>query len=224
MIMRHALLPLAVLLFAMVASIPSLAFSEITSFTDRASWEAAAGGAPSVFDDFNDITQEVVITWNAPVDRGPYTLSSSPTGYSYLEGPSSYDPNYDLQSPPTPYFKAQLDDSPSTEVRFTFDTPVTSWGADVNPHPNGVGDVVQAVLDSVPHANAYTLPGSDVTAFRGIVSTTPFTTLTLRAQYASAFHGVDNIGAHPIPEPSTFVLTILGLLGLAWYSRRRRGR
>jgi hypothetical protein len=222
MIMRRARLPAAVLLFAIVANIPSPAFSEITSYTDRASWEAAAGGAPSIFEDFNDISQEVIVTWNAPVDRGPYTLSSNPTGYSYLEGPSTYDANYDVESPPTPYFKVQLDNTASTEVTFTFDNPVTSWGADVNPHPNSVGDVVQVVLDSVSYGNAYTLPGTDVTAFRGIISATPFTTIKLRAQNTYGYHGVDNFGAHLVPEPSTLVLAAVGLLGLAFRGRRRR--
>jgi len=206
------------LLFAIVAILPSPAFSAITSYTDRASWEAAAGGAPSVLDDFNDISQEAIYTWNTPVDRGPYTLLSTP-GYSYLEGPTTYDANYDVDSPPSPYFKAQLDATVPTEVVFTFDNPMTSWGADVNPHPASVGDVVQVVLDSFTYGNAYTLPATDVTAFRGIISTTPFTTIKLRAQNTYAYHGVDNLGAH-IPEPAT--LSLLALGGLAVLRRRRK--
>jgi len=119
----------------------SSVYAASTVFADRAAWETAAGGAPSIFEDFDSITVDAVL----PFDVGPFTLITSETS-SIIDAapfitPSDGVPD-DYVVDGTTYFRAQTEiDGPTDEVVIiNFDTPVISWGVDLNPHSLDLGD------------------------------------------------------------------------------------
>jgi hypothetical protein len=108
--------------------------------------------------------------------------------------------------------------SPGANLVFTFDTPITAFGADFR-NLNDVsvrtrllvgGDVI-----SVP-VNPPSL------TFFGVQSATQFTTITFEG-LANDVYGIDNVSYAFVPEPSTLALAAGGLLGLG-LRRRKRAR
>jgi hypothetical protein len=45
----------------------------------------------------------------------------------------------------------------------------------------------------------YNLPATDVTEFRGFISSVPFTTFTITTNAPNAWHGIDNVEAYSVP-------------------------
>jgi len=119
----------------------------------------------------------------------------------------------------TTYFKSFIDNSGGQrQVTFTFSSPIMALGYDVNPQPTNLGATVDFLLNGTI-AGSFTLPASDVTAFRGFTSSTPFTTFRMTTPTGAAWHGIDNLQAFStIPEPSETVgigavaLTAFGLI------------
>ncbi len=69
--------------------------------------------------------------------------------------------------------------------------------------------------------------GTTGTEFRGFISTTPITTLTMAPSVATTYNTVDNltvanVAAAAVPEPGTFALLSAGLLPLVGVVARRR--
>ena len=103
------------------------------------------------------------------------------------------------------------------------------WGADGA--SNDTLEIYQAGTDLV-------LPASAVSTKTAVLDQSAFDTIAFTQRHRGgdggdfSFGGVDEIrfgatyndviGAGAIPEPSTFLIWALGLLGLAWYARRRR--
>jgi len=114
----------------------------------------------------------------------------------------------------TSYLRFQVDEN--RPVTFTFNTPVTAIGFDINPRSQGVNDMLLVRLDLDQSRSAsFSMPSSDITEFRGFVSDSAFTTFTVSdADGADDFYGIDNLVAYSaVPEPSTYA-AILGLVCL----------
>jgi hypothetical protein len=211
-------------LVALMLGAAGSANAAIVSFADRATWEGAAGGTPSLFEDFNSFTANTTALPQS-VFGGAATLSATATAdQPYIDGPPLSNAG-DVNG--TAYLDALINGGDF--VSFVFDTPVFSWGADINPHDNSFDAVVTIFLDSVD-SGSYSLPGSNQTVFVGFVSDVAFQTLALRAPTGpspnTAYHGIDNVGSHPFeeaPAPGPLALIAIGLFGMWRAGRSHRG-
>ncbi|MEI8078748.1 MAG: PEP-CTERM sorting domain-containing protein [bacterium] len=103
-------------------------------------------------------------------------------------------------------------------ITFAFDSPVTSWGADVG--PGGYNSRRIDFTTNGGDGGYYITPASGYDdEFRGFVASNPFTLVTFTVSSGFTAQGWDNFGAHSIPEPTTVALLCLGAAGLL--ARRR---
>jgi hypothetical protein len=64
-------------MIAATISVPSQSLAAVSIYTDRATWETAAGGTPDFVADFSSFTEDTDFK-PAPVDVGPFTLVQIP--------------------------------------------------------------------------------------------------------------------------------------------------
>ncbi|MEO1047742.1 MAG: PEP-CTERM sorting domain-containing protein [Pseudomonadota bacterium] len=189
-----------------------------TIYTDRASFDAAI--VESDFVDFNDVPSQVNFR-SSPFDAGPFTLQGSGSG----QGSRNF---IDIQPLQFSTFNidgttvANLLVNSNSTVTFTFDNPITAFGADF-------GSINNVVLRTQANTGSdiVTPPVTPVSAaqFFGFTSDTPFTSLVFEsaAPNGDGF-GVDNVSVGAaIPEPATWLMMLLGLFGLGGMMRRRSG-
>jgi MYXO-CTERM domain-containing protein len=184
----------------------------VVVYTDRSAWATASGGGSALIqDNLNSgtfVRSGYTITTGAPAALGAFPASDS---------------DGDVNG--TGFLKSFISQNPTqTQVTFTFSSPVRSVGYDLNSQSSNLGVTVDFILNGTT-TGSYTLPVSDVTEFRGIVSTTPFTTFRMTTTATTAWHGIDNLAAYStVPEPvetmafGALALTAFGLL------RRRSSR
>ena len=182
----------ACVLLALVVGAGS-ANAALVLFTDRAAWRIAAGGG----------TGDIVDNLN--------TGTTTRTGYTLGGGALSYPVNNALTGVDgSVYAEFNLEDG-FTGI-FTFSSAITALGYDVNPYPDDAGTTV-LVAASGGQNSSYVLSPSDVTTFVGFVSDSTFTSFTISENTGFAYHGVDNLEAFLVPEPSTYFAA--GFLALA---------
>jgi len=184
------------------------------NYTSRSAWTTASGGgAPAISDTFSSGT----------FARTGYTI----TGTAGVLGSFPLDPTSVPQGPATSvdgtfYFKSFIDNSGGQrQVTFTFSSPIMALGYDVNPQPTNLGAQIDFLLNGTI-TSSFNLPASDVTAFRGFTSSTPFTTFRMTTPTGAAWHGIDNLQAFTtIPEPSeTVAIGAVALTAFGLFRRR----
>jgi hypothetical protein len=132
---------------------------------------------------------------------------------------------------------APNDDGTTTMITLRFEEPINAFGAFLTGVENGCGQTrVQWSMEE------FLLPNSSMnndclvdrpagTLFFGVISATPFSTVTFRQQGARSpshrdLFGVDDLmfgqAATVVPEPTSVVLLASGLLALGGLVRRRR--
>ena len=206
-------LPLASVAAA-ASFVAPVANADLVTYTDRTMWETAAGGSPSINVNFDSYGTDTAL----PEDVGPFTIEVfGGSGGSRIDAPPlELDVNGTTNL--RMFFNADTDQG----VTLTFDTLVFSWGADVR------FDVPGGVTVTAGHDMMVTLPQTATQAaeFRGFVSDTPFTDLTFKAFFqitTGTFQaGVDNVSAHAIPEPPSFLFAMLAG-SCCWLGRRWLG-
>ncbi len=187
----------------------------VVQYSNRTDWQTAAGGgAGDITDDFNAGT----------LTRSAFTLTQDVTG-SIAFFPNANSVN---AIDGTGYLRLLLND-PADFVTFTFNSPITALGYEVNPHSATVGVVFSFAVNGTA-AGSYSLPATDITEFRGFVSDTPFTTFTLTTAATDSRQGIDNVEAFTsVPEPvaatavGALVLLAVAPLLRRWESGRRTG-
>lgn len=173
----------------------------LQAFTDRASWQTAAGGnAGDISDNLNSGSQAGVPGTDPFVriiDRGSFTIS----GTAQNAFPNT---NRTTSVDGTGYLRTLLGTQPTpgaSWTQFTFEQPVSAVGFDVNPwcsggncaSTNSLGATVYVAIDGAPEG-VYALPSTDRTEFRGFVSTEPFTKFRVsHPSGGNASHGIDNV-------------------------------
>ncbi len=193
------------------------------NFADRTAWETAAGGPPSIVDNFNDLTVDLELD-SPGVTRGAITYSTPQYGQLFLNAHPGAAASVLTVVDGTEYLAAWLVNNPANILTISFSSPVTSWGADINPHSSDVG---KSILVSTDRGESYVmyLPSTDKTEFRGFTTTEPFTYVTFDTDASFAYHGMDNVGAHAVPEPSSFAITgVLAFLGGVVLRRRKNDK
>ena len=217
-------LPLLIVAGATLAA--QAADAAVVTFTNRAAWEAAAGGLPSINETFNSFVNDTGV----PVDVGPFTISSTEPE-TFIDAPP-VDTNTNVNG--TSFVFTRLDVIGGDElVTFTFDSPVFSWGADLRPFPGDAGETFNVALSNGA-TTTLTLPATSTAAFRGFISDTSFTSVTFSTTAALSLDGftdfgADNVSAHTslvaaVPEPTSLTMFGLGAMGCAAAALRRRQR
>jgi len=172
-----------------------VAQAQVTVYTDRSAWQAAVGSfAEESFS--GDTLNGFTIT---EVGRGH---SYNVTGGLYWDrvvGDSSY-------------------------TVYSFETATTAFGADWNVLVGlGLGQGLRLTVDGV--AITPEIPNVHV-GFFGFTSAAAFDTVTVFGGSQGGVaesHSVDNLvyaTATPVPEPSTYLLMIAGLLAIGWVVSR----
>jgi hypothetical protein len=179
--------PTAVSLFAFLGA--GNLSAAVVQYSNRTDWQTAAGGGTGdITDDFNAGT----------LTRTSFTLTKDATA-SIAAFPNSNAVN---TIDGTGYLRLNINE-PADFVTFTFSSPITALGYEVNPRIEEVG-VVFAFAVNGTAAGTYSLPATDITEFRGFVSDTPFTTFTITMSATASFQGIDNLEAFTsVPEPAS---------------------
>ena len=201
----------------------TVADAGLVVFSDRATWETAAGGSPSINVNFNSFGNDTFV--NVPVDVGPCTISSTGSASFIDAAPLLAFVNVNG----TPYYVMSL--APNEAVTFTFDTAVFSWGGDFRPFPVDRGETFIVAANN-GMSTTITLP-TDTPQFRGFISDIPFTSVVFSVSSALSGGdgitrtGVDNISAHiasaPVPEISTILAwgLVTAIASCCWMQRGR---
>jgi len=190
-----------------VLALASVAPAAVVEYTSRTAWETAAGGAPTLTDNYNDIASDVTVGSNV-IGRDGYSLTGAmwldAAPFLYIGGDMTIDGTSDV---------LKVD-----ALLLTFANPTMTFGADwmvgggsqnwtLNYTTNG-GD-----------SGSFQMPWDSHSAeFNGIIATNEFTTVQFSA--VSFWGAMDNLAAHPIPEPATMSLLALG--GMAILRRRKK--
>jgi hypothetical protein len=121
----------------------------------------------------------------------------------------------DLAVDGSTYLRAPINNQnvSNEKISVAMETPAYSWGVDLNSHSGDLGDSIQFITDA-GEIGVWTLPATDTTAFRGIISDIPFHSITFQYNAASsgnwAESGWDNLSAHAFTESITHK-TIAGI-------------
>lgn len=190
----------------------------IISYTDRTSFDAAAGA--TTIENFESFAVESAFH-TSPLDVGDFSLSmtgSPRTDFNFIDIPPAQASETDVNG--TNGMRVLT--SNTVDLVFTFDSAITAFGADfmsLNDVINRTDVGVDGQTLSIPIASSSGLP-----SFFGFTSDTAFTTVTFHGLVNDAY-GVDNVtytttDESPVSTTGTLALLGLGLAGLG-ISRRK---
>ena len=197
---------------ALIVAGLSAAHGQVTVYTTKGAFDTAA-----------QATGSLAFTYDLNTAAG--TSGNVTLGAVTITNPDAYGfPNLNAQNSvdSTGYYRFDVDGS--TTVTFTLANPVTAFGFETNPHSNGLGITLTATVGGT--SVGYTNPVTDVTEFRGFVSSSPFTTFVISNPGSTTeTYGIDNLVgyASAIPEPGSYA-TLVGLFIAGFtvlHSRRR---
>ena len=209
------LLAAAVLLFTQPAE------ADVMTFSDRASWETAAGGgAPDFFEDLSGYAMDAFFHL-ASEDVGPFEMlqtGGTPNSINRIDaellnagGQSGVD--FVDQS-----IRMIVGVNNGTEATMTIDTPVLAWGADFS----GATGLGGAQLSFMITAGLQTFALTPDDGFFGFVSDSDAidTIVFSSVDGNNEVFAIDNVAGYQIPEPTVGLVISLVCGGLI-YCRRR---
>jgi hypothetical protein len=198
------------------------ALAAITTYTDRATWQAA-NGTPAFNVDFESFASDTSFA-NAPLDVGPFSLSAVGNVSGLIIDFVDVSP---FQFPPIPasfgnaHVEIFVEDPLAADL--TFHTPVKGFFADFLYAGNGTQ--LTATLSLAGGGSAdLTVPGtgSDLEPF-GFVSTNAVSSIRFHNSVNDGF-AIDNVAGGIVPEPSSYVLFVAGASVLALCRFKRAAR
>lgn len=196
----------------------------ITTYTDRATFEATAGAITT--ETFDSYTSDVSFD-NTSEDVGDFTLSSvntsSSIGFNVIDA--------------TPFLFASVNGTSDivmvtevnkADVTLAFDTTISAFGFDSFGFLDD-GRTAEMVFDGIDSIFLPTVTGN-INQFHGFISDGLFTTVIFRSSTTGMndvflIDDVTYATSAVVPEPSTWLLCLSGLIALGvvrW--KRRRGR
>lgn len=186
-------------------------------FSDQASFLTAAG--PLTVEDF-EAEAEFATPETAPPQASIafdfFTASSSPDALKLLD--ETVFGNHNTTPEGSIFLSADTDLSfVDATVTLVFSTPIIEFGLFMIDIDIGDGSVE---INGIGYSIAAT--GNLGSQYFGIIEDTPFTSVILNGGFENSHWSMDDLAFSVIPEPSTFLLTSLGLIGFALANRRRR--
>lgn len=196
-------------------------------YTDRATWEAAAGAA-SFTEDFSGFTDDTPFRTSAVALNG-MSIVQEGTGSFRNEVdvvPTVYTDNNGTNNAST-FVNFPEGGDPGTQVRITFNQANGAFGFETWNAASGEGAVLD-VYDGATLLGSHGLAGGDG-AFLGYIlsggdsaTSVLFVSASLSAGSGGEGFGLDNLaGVNAVPEPSALAIAI-GVLGLSLAGARRR--
>lgn len=166
----------------------------VTVFTASGDFSTAAQAVGMV--DFTDSLDSGSMS-NSTVTRTGVTISGNIAAFPNSNGVNSIDGTGYLR------FRVSNRDG-ATPLSFSFDSPVVAFVFDTNVRSQGVNDLFTVEVGGT--ASGFSMPSSDVTAFRGFISDSPFTTFIVSDGGGSSdFYGIDNLVAYTaVPETGAY--------------------
>ena len=233
-----------VLLLALDSALPDAARGAISAFADRGAWTAALGESPDFTETFDEFTTDTSFQLT-PLDLANFSLTQTPPNSNLFAFHNS------VQVPPfpsgttsengfaTPHLSLYVDGDWFLQVQMAFHAPIDAWGADYYRNPGSSSSNLES---EIPQIQIHFEDGTQATIDLPYVDSPPgfFGILANGGALISdiTLVGVANgnfsLGNRilmgdvsgrwgVVPEPSTGLLLITGLLGLA-YRQRRIGR
>lgn len=207
------LLPIALAIVTLTAAVPATA--ALTTYTDRASFLAAAG--PVTTETFNSAAEEASFQ-TSPVVFGPLSVQ----GYGdqldrhFVDIPPSQFPEFNSDG--TTNLSAFV--TIGGGLVFTFASPITAWGADFAALQN---DIFRTIIIAGGVTLTPPVKAGNVRSFYGFVSDVAFTTVTFAGSTGDGF-SIDNVsfGGAAVPEPASWAMLIAGFALVGATARRRR--
>ena len=186
-------------------------------FSDQASFLTAAG--PLTVEDFEAQAEFVTPETDPPEASIPFdffTASSSPDALKLFD--ETVVGNHNTTPGGSIFLSADTDMSlVDATVTLIFSTPIIEFGLFMIDIDLGDGSVS---INGIGYSIAAT--GNLGSQYFGIIEDTPFTSVILNGGFENSHWSMDDLAFSVIPEPSTFLLTSLGLIGFALTNRRRR--
>ncbi len=184
-------------------------------FPDRIAFDAAFPGA--THENWDTYANDTVIPNGSTLNGITYNTNSLKSAIVTNDYPTTTPPN-GLGETGAGFFTS------ADTIKFSFPSPLSAFGIDINTGSKKIGAYTADLSngDQIP-SFFDPFPGSGTGEFIGISDPTPFSSVTITNH--SAFHDTLDtlryVGA-VVPEPSTIALIIVGLMGIAALTLRRR--
>ncbi len=199
----------------------SLASAAVLASLDRATFQTAIAGVTTLgVQNFDSLVAGSLLTNDGNVTYGASTGTPLVTA-DYLTSTGSNG----LGRTGVGFFLA------TDTASFTFATAITAFAIDINTFAtaNGSYDVLLNTGDTALSIFE-TFPGTGTGQFIGFVSSTPFTSVTLRGQSAFPYtldtliYGEASAVVGGVPEPASWAMLITGFAGIGLQMRRPQRR
>lgn len=198
------------------AAMASHASAGVTVYTDRSAFLSAVAGLPghpdTYIEDFNEFNADSATFYTNPLALNGFSAQAfgTVTTSANLVDASPFASSGKQDIDGTAYLRGQHQILPAMYYQLDFTYPSIAWGADV-------ADVEQSGTNlqlSTGQVLDLAVTGASGQQFIGVISDTPFTSVTAIGGGGGDTVGLDNIVTVAVPEPATLAIGLVTGMGL----------